>query len=344
MLMIGVAGLSVADIEKPWLNAPGVAGVLLFSRNYANREQLVALCESLRDIGGDDLLIAVDQEGGPVQRFREGFTRLPALATIGALYERDPTEAVRLAEEHAWVMASELRASGVDFSFAPVVDLARGNAAIGLRAFHADPAITAELAQAYIRGMHLGGMAAVLKHFPGHGSVAADTHKAQAIDPRTLDTIRRDDLLPFVDCIEAKVEAVMMAHVTYPAVDAQPAGYSRVWIEQILRGELGFVGAVISDDISMAAAGAAGSVVERVHAHMDAGCDLVLACFPDVVEEAIAAIQRDASRSMVAAAMPPQLAALRGALGASWDGLLNNPQRDRFVARITALNANQETA
>ena len=338
MLMIGVAALQLAEHEKRWLSAPGVAGVLLFSRNYQSREQLGALCEAIREVGGEHLLIAVDQEGGPVQRFREGFTRLPPLAAIGAVYEADPDEAVRLAEEHAWVMASELRASGVDFSFAPVVDLARGNAAIGLRAFHADPAITAELAQAYVRGMHLGGMAAVLKHFPGHGSVAADTHKAQAIDPRSLDVIRRDDLLPFAHCIEARVEAVMMAHVTYPAVDSLPAGYSPVWIGQILRGELGFAGAVISDDISMAAAGAAGSVGERVCAHLDAGCDLVLACFPDVVEQALAAVTGTPQ------AMPLALAALRGALGASWEGLTNNPQRDRFVARITALNAERGTA
>jgi beta-N-acetylhexosaminidase len=338
MLMIGVAGLQLAEREHRWLTAPGVAGVLLFSRNYQSREQLIALCESIREVGGDELLIAVDQEGGPVQRFREGFTRLPALAAIGAVHDRDPDEAVRLAEEHAWVMASELRASGVDFSFTPVVDLARGNAAIGLRAFHADPAVTAELAQAYVRGMHLGGMAAVLKHFPGHGSVAADTHKAQAIDPRSLDDIRRDDLLPFAECIEARVEAVMMAHVIYPAVDSHPAGYSKRWIEQILRGELGFAGAVISDDISMAAAGAAGTVGARVRAHLDAGCDLVLACFPDVVDEAIAAIQGQPM------SLPRQLAALRGALGASWAGLVDNPQRERFVARVTALNTPQESA
>ena len=338
MLMIGVAALELAEHEKRWLAAPGVAGVLLFARNYQSRGQLIALCEAIREAGGEHMLIAVDQEGGPVQRFRDGFTRLPPLAAIGAVHDRDPDEAVRLAEEHAWVMASELRASGVDFSFAPVADLARGNAAIGLRAFHADPAVAAELAQAYVRGMHLGGMAAVLKHFPGHGSVAADTHKAAAIDPRPLEIIRRDDLLPFAECIDARVEAVMMAHVTYPAVDAQPAGYSRVWIEQVLRGELGFAGAVISDDISMAAAGAAGSVGERVRAHLDAGCDLVLACFPEVVEAALAAVAGHTP------GLPPALAAMRGALGASWAGLIDNPQRERFVARITALHAEQGTA
>ena len=335
MLMIGVAALELAEHEKRWLTAPGVAGVLLFARNYASREQLIALCEAIRVAGGENLLIAVDQEGGPVQRFRDGFTRLPPLVAIGAVYDRDPDEAIRLAEEHAWVMASELRASGVDFSFAPVVDLARGNAAIGLRAFHADPAVAGELGQAYVRGMHLGGMAAVLKHFPGHGSVTGDTHKVAATDPRPLEQIRRDDLRPFAECIEAHVEAVMMAHVTYPAVDSRPAGYSRIWIEQILRRELGFGGAVISDDISMAAADAAGRVGERVRTHLDAGCDLVLACFPEAVDEAIAAMPAEST------AMPQRLVALRGALGASWASLTDNPQRDRFVARITALHADQ---
>ncbi|WP_130618155.1 beta-N-acetylhexosaminidase [Dyella amyloliquefaciens] len=333
MLMIGLAGTTLVPSEHAWLTAPGVSGVILFARNFASREQLMALVDAIRDVGGEDMLIAVDQEGGPVQRFREGFTRLPPLSTIGAEYGRDPENAIRLAEEHAWVMSSELRASGVDFSFAPVVDLARGNAAIGPRAFHADPAIAAELAQAYVRGMHLGGMAAVLKHFPGHGSVAVDTHKATAIDPRPLDEIRRDDLVPFVEGVAAHAEAVMIAHVIYPEVDAQPAGFSRRWIGEILRSELGFGGAVISDDISMAAAGAAGGAAERVHAHLDAGCDLVLACFPNVVDEAIAAVQGRA------AAAPERLAALRGAVASTWEGLLDNPQRDRFIARVTALNA-----
>lgn len=338
MLLIGLAGLEVAERERVWLAAPGVAGVILFARNYADRAQLMALCESIRTVGGDHLLIAVDQEGGPVQRFREGFTRLPALARIGEVHDRDPAEAVRLAEEHAWVMASELRACGVDFSFAPVADLARGNAAIGMRAFHADPAVAAELAAAYVRGMHLAGMAAVLKHFPGHGSIAVDTHKAQAVDTRPLELIRRDDLRPFVECIAARVEAVMMAHVVYPAVDAQPAGYSYKWTTEILRDELGFAGAAISDDISMAAAGVAGGVAERVHGHLEAGCDLVLACFPDVVDQAIAAVAHRTPSH------PERLVALRGAIGASWDNLTDNPQRDRFVARITALDATQGNA
>jgi beta-N-acetylhexosaminidase len=332
MLMIGLAGTTLAASEHAWLTSPGVSGVVLFSRNFQSRDQLMALVDAIREVGGDDMLIAVDQEGGPVQRFRQDFTRLPPLSAIGAVYDRDPDDAIRLAEEHAWVMSSELRASGVDFSFAPVVDLARGNAAIGSRAFHADPAIAAELAQAYVRGMHLGGMAAVLKHFPGHGSVAVDTHKAAAIDPRSLDEIRHDDLVPFVESLAAHAEAIMVAHVIYPEVDSQPAGFSSRWIKDILRSELGFNGAVISDDISMAAAGAVGGVAARVAGHLDAGCDLVLACFPDVVDEAIAAVQGRAATA------PERLAALRGAVASTWAGLLDNPQRDRFIARVTALH------
>jgi beta-N-acetylhexosaminidase len=333
MLMIGLGGLELDAADRRRLAAPGVAGAILFARNVASREQVAALVASIREAAGEDVLVSVDQEGGPVQRLREGFTRLPALARIGQVYDRDPGEAVRLAEEHAWIMASELRAVDVDFSYAPVADLARGNAAIGPRAFHADPAVAAELVQAYVRGMHLGGMAAVLKHFPGHGSVAVDTHLAAAIDPRDLDAIRRSDLLPFAEGIQARVEAVMMAHVVYPAVDARPAGFSPRWIGEVLRGELGFAGAVISDDISMAAAGAAGGVGERVRAHLDAGCDLVLACFPDAVDEAIAAVQGRA------ATPPGRLAALRGSIGSSWEGLADNPQRERFIARVTALDA-----
>jgi beta-N-acetylhexosaminidase len=331
MLIIGVAGHELTDTERSWLRAPGVSGVILFARNVASREQVQALTEAIRDAGGDDMLICVDQEGGPVQRMREGFTRLPALARIGEVYDRDPAEAVRLAEEHAWVMASEMRAVGVDFSFAPVLDLARGNAAIGERALHADPQVVAELGQAYVRGLHLAGMAAVLKHFPGHGSVAADTHKSGAMDPRGQAELAATDMLPFAQCIEARAEAVMMAHVVYPAVDDQPAGFSHVWIEDILRGELGFAGAVISDDISMAAAAAAGGVAARVQAHLDAGCDLVLACFPDVVAAAIDAVRERRPRH------PNRLVALRGAIASTWTGLTENPQRDRFVARITAL-------
>lgn len=333
MLLIGLEGKELKPHEHTLLTAHGVAGIILFGRNFESREQVTALIDAAREVAGDDLLVCVDQEGGRVQRFREGFTRLPPLRAIGKLYDTDPGEAVDRAEEHAWIMASEMRAIGVDFSFAPVADLDRGSKAIGDRAFHADPAIAAELTQAYVRGMHLGGMAAVLKHFPGHGSVAEDTHESVAVDTRSKDEILRTDLLPFVAGIEARAEAVMAAHVKYTSVDDQPAGYSHVWIEEILRGELGFRGCVFGDDISMAAAASAGGIAARAHANLDAGCDLVLACFPDVVPEAIAAVK---GRRL---SPPERLAPLRGAIGSTWEGLVDNPQRDRFIARVTALES-----
>ncbi|QDE39241.1 beta-N-acetylhexosaminidase [Luteibacter pinisoli] len=333
MLLIGLEGKELKPNEHSRLTAHGVAGIILFSRNFESREQVTALIDAAREVGGDDLLVCVDQEGGRVQRFRDGFTRLPPLRAIGKLYDTDPIEAVNRAEEHAWIMASEMRAIGVDFSFAPVADIDRGSKAIGDRAFHADPVISAELVQAYVRGMHLGGMAAVLKHFPGHGSVQEDTHESVAVDTRSKDEILRTDLLPFVAGIEARAEAVMAAHVKYTAVDDQPAGYSHVWIEEILRGELGFRGCVFGDDISMAAAASVGGVAARVHANLDAGCDLVLACFPDVVPEAIAAV-KDRRLSPV-----ERIAPLRGAIGSTWEGLVDNPQRERFIARVTALES-----
>lgn len=333
MLIIGLAGTELAPHERGRLTAPGVAGAILFSRNFASREQVTALIESIREVAGDDFLVCVDQEGGRVQRFRDGFTRLPPLATIGTLYDSHPLDAVNRAEEHAWIMASEMRAIGVDFSFAPVADLERGSAAIGNRAFHADPVIAAELVQAYVRGMHLGGMAAVLKHFPGHGSVKEDTHESVAIDTRSKDEILRSDLLPFVAGMDAHAEAVMAAHVKYTAIDDQPAGYSHVWIEEILRGELGFRGCVFGDDISMAAAGSAGGIAARVAANLDAGCDLVLACFPDVVPEAIEAVKGRRPSPV------ERIAPLRGAIGSTWEGLIDNPQRERFIARVTALES-----
>src|SRR5579875_3039387 len=257
MLIVGIEGTELAAHERDRLRAPEVSGAILFTRNYRSREQLAALVASIRELRGEGFLLGVDHEGGPVQRFRPGFTRLPALARLGALYRRDPGEAVRMAETHAWVMASELRACDIDLSFAPEVDLARGNRVIGERAFGAEPAAVAELGAAYVRGMHLAGMVATLKHFPGHGSIPEDTHVEKAIDARPLEAILEADLVPFAEGIATGAEAVMMAHVTYPAVDPLAAGYSKAWID-MLRGEFGFGGVVFSDDVGMAAAESAG--------------------------------------------------------------------------------------
>src|SRR5690242_13420910 len=197
MLVIGLDGLELTRSDRQRLQAPQVGGAILFSRNYASRAQLDDLVAAIRQERNGSVPICVDQEGGPVQRFRaDGFTRLPPLARIGELYEHDRAAAVRMAEMHAWVMASELRANDVDLSFAPVMDLARGNRIIGERAFHADPQIVSDLGAAYLRGMRLAGMAATLKHFPGHGTVVEDTHVEIATDPRDLDALRSTDLIP----------------------------------------------------------------------------------------------------------------------------------------------------
>ena len=336
MLIIGLPGKTLTEQDRAWLATPQVSGVILFTRNFENREQVTALIDDLRVERPDPFLVCVDQEGGPVQRFRPGFTRLPALARIGELYARDSAAAVAIAEEHAWLMASEMRAIGVDLSFAPVADLGRGNLAIGERAFSADPETVSDLVQAYLRGMRLAGMAATIKHFPGHGSVAEDTHFDAAIDPRPLDEMRETDLVPFADGIAAGADAVMLAHVTYPSIDARPAGCSRIWVEDVLRGELGFRGVVFGDDIGMAATESLGGIGARIEAHLLAGCDLVLACGAGIVPEALAA-----SRHAEPCA-PAKVAALQGAVAQTWQSLVENPQRDAFVARVTALDGATE--
>jgi beta-N-acetylhexosaminidase len=328
MLIIGLSGKTLSDADHARLSAPQVSGVILFTRNFEDRDQVTALIDDIRAERAEPFLVCVDQEGGPVQRFRDGFTRLPALARIGELYARDPRAAIARAEEHAWLMASEMRAIGVDVSFAPVVDLARGNRAISERAFDADPQVASELGQAYLRGMRLAGMAATLKHFPGHGSIAEDTHFDTAVDPRSLDDLRGADLVPFIDGVAAGAEAVMMA---------QPAGYSRIWIEDVLRGELGFRGVVIGDDIGMAAAETLGGIAARIGAHLLAGCDLLLACSPALVDEAIAA------SAHATPCAPARLAMLQGAVAQTWDALARNPQRDEFAARLAALDIAQTT-
>jgi beta-N-acetylhexosaminidase len=315
MLVIGVAGTELTAQERDWLQHDACAGVILFTRNFASKAQVAELSHAIREAAPRPQLVCVDQEGGRVQRFREGYSALPPLEGFGRMYAADPVAALELAQEHAWLMASEVRASGVDLSFAPVVDLGRGNRAIGNRAFSDDPQVVAEFTRAYVRGMHAAGMAATLKHFPGHGSVLEDTHFDDAVDGRPLDEIRALDLVPFVAGIEAKADAVMMAHVVYPQVAPEPAGYSPRWINEILRSEMGFRGVVFSDDIGMAAAFSAGGIKSRIDAHLDAGCDVVLVCHPELVDESLAAV---AGRQLNTMALTGLIG--RGAMG--WEGLL----------------------
>lgn len=327
MLVIGVAGTELTAQERDWLRHDACAGVILFKRNFASRAQVAELSTAIREASPRPQFICVDQEGGRVQRFEEGYSVLPPLEGFGRLYAVDPVRALALAEEHAWLMASEIRATGVDLSFAPVVDLDRGNLAIGNRAFSGDPQIVADFTRAYVRGMHSAGMAATLKHFPGHGSVLEDTHFNVAVDDRPLDLIRAHDLVPFVAGIEANADAVMLAHVTYPQVAPEPAGYSPFWINTILREEMGFRGVVFSDDIGMAAAFSAGGVQQRIDAHLDAGCDVVLVCHPELVEESLAAVE---GRSLNTMALTGLMG--RGAMG--WDGLLAEARYGDAQARM----------
>lgn len=287
-LMVGLAGHELSADECMLLADPAVAGAILFTRNFADRAQLAALCAAIRDCS-PQALIAVDQEGGRVQRFRKGYTELPPLARIGELHASQPAAARRATRLHAEIMAVEVLADGVDLSFAPVADLARGNLAIGDRAFSADPVVCAELATIYADTMQRAGMPATLKHFPGHGSVLADTHHDRAVDARAPAQIFDEDLLPFATGVLAAARAVMMAHVEYPQVTPDAAGYSRYWIKDVLCAALGFGGIVISDDIGMVAGAALGDVGARLAAHRDAGCDLILVCDPSLVPTALVA-------------------------------------------------------
>ena len=329
MLVIGVAGMELSAQERDWLQDDACAGVILFKRNFASREQVMELCAAIRGASHRPMLVCVDQEGGRVQRFQDGYSALPPLQGLGELYLRDRAAALELAGQHAWLMASEIRATGIDLSFAPVVDVGHGNLAIGDRSFSEDPQVVAELTRAYVRGMHSVGMAATLKHFPGHGTVREDTHFDTAVDDRTLDQIRAHDLVPFVAGIEAGADAVMLAHVVYPQVAPEPAGYSPRWINDILRGEMGFRGVVFSDDIGMAAAFSAGGVKARVDAHLDAGCDVVLVCHPELVDESLAAVRHRSLNTMA-------LVGLLGRGGMGWDGLLADARYSGARARLAA--------
>lgn len=278
-IMIDLDGPRLTPAERELLRHPNVGGVLLFARNYVDPDQLAALVDDIHGLRHPPLLVAVDHEGGRVQRFRDGFTRLPPVARLGERYQRAPDEAERAAETLGWLLAAELLALGLDLSFAPVLDLGRGiSGVIGDRALHRDPEVVAVLGGAIMRGMRGAGMAAVGKHFPGHGSVAGDSHHERPVDERPLADIRQLDVLPFERLVHKGLAAVMTAHVVYSAVDRRPAGFSRIWIEDVLRAELGFPGAVFSDDLAMTAAAGAGGCAARCAAALDAGCDMVPIC------------------------------------------------------------------
>ena len=283
-LLLDIAGTHLDASDRRRLQHPLTGGLVLFARNWVDRAQLTALTTEVKAIR-PDLLICVDHEGGRVQRFRsDGFTHLPAMAVLGDLWMADAMAATNAATAAGYVLGAELRACGVDLSFTPVLDLAHGGSTvIGNRAFHRDARVVSLLAKSLMHGLLQAGMANCGKHFPGHGFVAADSHVAVPVDQRSLKTILADDAKPY-EWLSTSLASVMPAHVIYPKVDAAPAGFSARWLQQILRGELGFQGAIFSDDLSMAGAQVAGGVLAGALAALGAGCDLVLLCNQSVVE------------------------------------------------------------
>jgi len=322
--MLDVVGTTLNDDDVRRLAHPMTGGVILFARHYENRAQLVALTDAIRSVR-EDLLIAVDHEGGRVQRFRtDGFTVLPAMGRLGALWDKDVLLATKLATAVGYILASELRACGIDLSFTPVLDLGYGQSkVVGDRAFHRDPRVVTLLAKSLNHGLSLAGMANCGKHFPGHGFATADSHVAVPVDERPLETILGEDAQPY-DWLGLSLTAVMPGHVIYPKVDSKPAGFSRTWVEEVLRKRLRFTGAIFSDDLSMEAARQGGTLTEGARAALEAGCDMVLICNqPHEAEKVL-----DALRTM-----EPRRAAKASGLRIRRMRARGKPQRwDRMVA------------
>ncbi|MGC4027661.1 MAG: beta-N-acetylhexosaminidase [Steroidobacteraceae bacterium] len=277
-LMVDVAGTALTAEDREVLRHPLVGSVILFTRNYQDPQQLEALVADIKSLRTPPLLVAVDHEGGRVQRFRSGFSVLPPARRIGQEYDTDARQGLAMAQQLGWLLAAELRAVGVDFSFAPCVDLDYGvSEIIGDRAFHSRPPAVAELALATMQGMRRAGMAATAKHFPGHGAVVADSHLALPVDRRDLPDLEVD-IAPYRRLIANDIAGVMMAHVLYPLVDSVPASFSRRWVSEVLRGELDFRGVVFADDLTMEGASVIGDVVARAEAALAAGCDVLPVC------------------------------------------------------------------
>lgn len=334
-VMLDVAGTVLNDADRRRLRHPLTGGVILFARNFKSRRQITELTAAIR-AERTDLLIAVDHEGGRVQRFKtDGFSHLPAMRAIGAMWDGDDAigaiNAARAATDTGYVLAAELRACGIDLSFTPVLDLDYGpSAVIGDRSFHADPRVVTLLAKSLNQGLALAGMANCGKHFPGHGFVAADSHHAVPIDERSLEAILADDAAPY-DWLGPALAAVMPAHVIYPQVDPSPAGFSRFWLQDILRQRYAFDGVIFSDDLSMEGASVAGTVVEAAQAALVAGCDMVLVCnAPDRADELLNGLswqQAPESVSRIAALRPQSTAP-------DWDKLQGEPRYLHARARL----------
>jgi beta-N-acetylhexosaminidase len=334
-LMVDIAGTELSADDVRVLAHPMVGSVLLFTRNYSNPQQAAALTAAIRALRTPHLLIAVDHEGGRVQRFREGFTRLPAARLLGRRFDEDRADALALAQSVGWLMARELRAVGVDFSFAPCVDLDYGvSEIIGDRAFHSDPDTVAALAVATMLGMRAAGMAAIAKHFPGHGAVVADSHTALPVDRRDYVDLEAD-IRPYRPLIDNNLPGIMAAHVVFPAMDALPASLSKRWITGVLRGELGFHGCVFADDLTMAGAAAFGDIMARVDLSLAAGCDVLPICND---RHSVELVLGRFGANVGSAASQARLVRMR-ARGESPADLHADPQWQQTAAGIAGLSA-----
>ena len=304
-IMLDVLGTSLTAEDKELLQHPLVGGLILFTRNYESPEQLAQLTASIRLAANKNLIIAVDHEGGRVQRFREGFSLIPAMGKIWKFADQNVIKAQALAKQSAILIALEVQAVGIDISFAPILDIDDISAVIGDRSFHKDPEIVCKLASAFVDGLHLVGMKATGKHFPGHGSVEADSHLALPIDPRSREEIFAVDMLPFQTLIKSeKVDALMPAHVIFPEISPEAVGFSPYWLQDILRKELGFNGVIFSDDLSMEGAACVGGYVERAEAAQQAGCDMLLLCNNrkgciDVIDNANICIDEESNQRLL---------------------------------------------
>lgn len=333
-LMVGVEGFALTDEERAVLRHPQIGGVILFKRNFDNIAQISELAAEIHALRSPPLLVGVDQEGGRVQRFQGDFSRLPPAAVVGQAYDRDASRGEALAEDLGWLMAAELRAVGVDLSFAPVLDLNRGRSTvIGDRALHAAPDGVARLGRAWVRGMKAAGMAATGKHFPGHGAVEEDSHLRLPVDRRRRADILTEDVHPFASLIRADLPAIMMAHVVYSDVDDRPASFSKPWIGGVLRRDLGFQGVVFGDDLGMEGAAGLGDFGDRAEAGLEAGCDMVMLCnHPEAVP---GVLERLGARPHPVASM--RLARLHGHPAPDWTHLRASGRWSSVRAALEAL-------
>jgi beta-N-acetylhexosaminidase len=330
--MIDVEGTTLTGEDRRRLTHPLTGGLVLFTRNYTDPAQLDRLTAEIHGLRNPPLLVTVDHEGGRVQRFREDFTAIPAMRELGRIWDSDPQQAQRLAHEAGYVLAAELRAHGVDLALAPVLDVEHGTSSvIGNRAFHSNLRAIAELARALLQGFKQAGMSSVGKHFPGHGHVSADSHHEIPYDDRSLEEIAASDLEPFRRLIESGLGGIMPAHVIYSKVDAMPAGFSAVWLKQVLRGRLGFDGIIFSDDLNMEGASVAGSVIERGQLALAAGCDMVLVCnSPRAMDELLGGL----SYSMPAVSLA-RLARMHGRQQP--DSMAGLRESDRYTRALRAV-------